>query len=131
MACTAFLLNIYLQDVIRFIKVSDRVIPLNNDTSSDILRDPTILRLVTVVNLTSLSVLEVLEYNFNRKDISKALAKGVIKFDKSSSVPAPPEGTSKEVIHHVLETGDYYFGLLSSKVRLTELGLYLLQTIKA
>ena len=59
------------------------------------------------------------------------MAKGVIKFDKSSSVPPAPEGTSNEVIHHVLETGDYYFGLLSSKVRLTEVGLYLLETIEA
>ncbi len=90
-----------------------------------------ILRLVTVVYLTSLSILELLEYNFSRKDISRALAKGVIKFDKSSSLPPAPEGTSKEVIYHVPETGDYYFGLLSSKVRLTEVGLDLLEAIEA
>jgi hypothetical protein len=114
-----------------YIKMGDRVIPLNHDALSELLNDPVILRLVTVVNLTSLSILELLEYNFSRKDISRALAKGVIKFDKSSSLPPAPEGTSKEVVYHVLETGDYYFGLLSSKVRLTEVGLYLLETIEA
>jgi hypothetical protein len=76
-----------------------------------------------------MSILELLEYNFSRKVVSNALAKAVIKFDKSS-VPPPPEGTSKEVISHVLETGDYYFGVLSSKLRLTELGLYILETIE-
>lgn len=112
--------------------MGDRVIPHNHDALSELLNDPTILRLVTVVNVTSMSILELLEYNFSRKDVSRALAKGVIKFDKSSvPSPPPPEGTSKEVISHVLETGDYYFGLLSSKVRLTEVGLYLLETIEA
>jgi hypothetical protein len=33
-------------------------------------------------------------------------------------------------VHHVLETGDYYFGLLSSKVKLTRLGLYMLEIIE-
>ena len=131
MACTAFLLNIYSQEFIKFIIMSDRALPLNHDALSELLNDLMILRLVMVVNLTTLSILELLEYNFSRKDISRALAKGVIKFDKSYSVPPAPEGTSKEVIHHVLETGDYYFGLLSSKVRLTEVGLYLLETIEA
>lgn len=125
------MLNIYLRHAIKYIKMGDRVIPLNHDALSELLNDLMILRLVTVVNLTSLSILELLEYNFSRKDVSRALAKGVIKFDKSSAVPLAPEGTSKEVIHHVLETGDYYFRLLSSKVRLTEVGLYLLETIEA
>lgn len=103
------MLDIYLRYAIKYIKMGDRVIPLNHDALSELLNDPTILRLVLVVNLTSLSILELLEYNFSRKDVSRALAKGVIKFDKSSSVPPVPEGTSNEVIHHVLETGDYYF----------------------
>lgn len=130
LARSAFLLNIYLQHVVNIHKMGDRVIPHNHDALTELLNDPTILRLVTVVNLTSLSILELLEYNFSRKDVSRALAKGVIKFDKTSVPPAPPEGTSKEVIRHVLETGDYYFGVLSSKVRLTEVGLYMLETIE-
>ena len=36
----------------------------------------------------------------------------------------------EEVVRHVLETGDYYFGLLSSKVKLTKLGLYMLEIIE-
>lgn len=122
--------NILAVYVINIQKMGDRVIPHNHDALSELVNDPTILRLVTVVNVISMSILELLEYNFSRKVVSSALAKGVIKFDKSS-VPPPPEGTSKEVISHVLETGDYYFGLLSSKVRLTEVGLYLLETLEA
>jgi hypothetical protein len=110
-------------------KMSDRIIPHNHDALFQLLNDPMILRLVTVVNLASLSILELLEYNFTRKDVSRALAKGVVKFDKTS-VPSAPEGTSKEVIRHVLETGDYYFGVLSSKLRLSYLGLYILETIE-
>lgn len=109
--------------------MSDRIIPHNHDALFELLNDPTILRLVTVVNLASLSILELLEYNFSRKDVSRALAKGVIKFDKTS-VPPAPEGTSMGAIRHVLETGDYYFEVLSSKVRLSELGLYILETIE-
>ena len=85
------MLDIYLRYAIKYIKMGDRVIPLNHDALSELLNDPTILRLVLVVNLTSLSILELLEYNFSRKDVSRALAKGVIKFDKSSSVPPAPE----------------------------------------
>lgn len=72
------MLNIYLRYAIKYIKMGDRVIPLNHDALSELLNDPTILRLVIVVNLASLSILELLEYNFSRKDVSRALAKGVI-----------------------------------------------------
>jgi hypothetical protein len=88
------------------------------------------VRVVTVVNLASLSILELLEYGFTRKDVNRAMAKGVIEFDKPS-VPSMPETMSRgDIVHHVLETGDYYFGMLSSKVKLTRLGLYMLEIIE-
>ncbi len=58
------MLNIYLGHAIKYIKMSDRVIPLNHDALSELLNDLMILRLVKVVNLTSLWILELLEYNF-------------------------------------------------------------------
>ncbi len=85
------MLDIYLGHAIKYIKMGDRVIPLNHDALAELLKNPTILRLVIVVNLASLSILELLEYNFSRKDVSRALAKGVIKFYKSSSVSPAPE----------------------------------------
>ena len=109
--------------------MSDHTVPLDHDALSGLLKDPVMIRIVTAVNLASLSILELLEYGFTRKDVSRAMAKGVIEFDKP---PALPETMSKrDITQHVLETGDYYFGLLSSKVKLTKLGLYMLEIIQA
>lgn len=111
-------------------RMSDPAIPLDHDALSELLNDPVMTRVVTVVNLASLSILELLEYGFSRKDINRAMAKGVIEFDKQP-MPSTPETMSKgDIVHHVLETGDYYFGLLSSKVRLSRLGLYMLEIIE-
>lgn len=110
--------------------MSDPAIPLDRDGLARLLNDPVMVRIVTVVNLASLSILEILEYGFTRKDINRALAKGVIVFDKRPMAAAPETMRKDDVIRHILETGDYYFGLLSSKVKLSNLGLYMLETIE-
>ena len=112
--------------------MSDPTIPLAHDALSGLLNDLVMIRLVTVVNLASLSILELLEYGLSRKDVSRAMAKGVIEFDKQPPMLTTLETMSKgeEVVRHVLETGDYYFGLLSSKVKLTKLGRYMLEIIE-
>ena len=69
--------------------MGERVTPFNDVALSGLLNDPTILRLVTVVNITSISLLELLEFNFTRNDFNRALAKGVIKFYKLSIPPIP------------------------------------------
>lgn len=108
---------------------SDQTVPLNHDALAGLLNDPVMIRVVMAVNLASLSILELLEYGFIRRDISRAMAKGIIEFDKMQALP---ENMSKiDVVQRVLETGDYYFGLLSSKVKLTKLGLYMLEIIEA
>ena len=109
--------------------MSDFAVPLDHDALSGLLNDPVMIRVATAVNLATLSILELLEYGFTRKDVSRAMAKGVIEFDKP---PVLPETMNRrDVVQHVLETGDYYFGLLSSKVKLTKLGLYILEIIEA
>jgi hypothetical protein len=108
--------------------MSEHAVPLDHDALSGLLNDPVMIRVATAVNLASLSILELLEYGFTRKDVSRAMAKGVIEFDK---LPVLPEAMNRgEVVQRVLETGDYYFGLLSSKVKLTKLGLYMLEIIE-
>jgi hypothetical protein len=108
--------------------MSEHAVPLDHDALSGLLNDPVMIRVATAVNLTSLSILELLEYGFTRKDVSRAMAKGVIEFNKP---PVLPEAmNSGDVVQRVLETGDYYFGLLSSKVKLTKLGLYMLEIIE-
>jgi hypothetical protein len=104
--------------------MSDWTVPLNHNAVEELLRDPTIIRIVTVVNLSSLSILELLEYDLSREDINRAMAKGVIAFDKSTLSEDVASVEKK-----TLGSGDYYFKFLGSKVRLTELGLYILETI--
>jgi hypothetical protein len=90
------------------------------------LRDPAIVRIVTVLDITHLSILELLEYGLTRQDINRALASGVIEIDKETFPRA--DITSAEGL---LVAGDVYCQqFLSSKVKLTALGLYLLDCIK-
>lgn len=89
-------------------------------------KDPIIIRVVTVLDITRLSILELLEYGLTRQEVSYAMTKGVIEIDKEAAPKA--EITSAE---RILVEGDIYFTkFLSSKVRLTTLGLYLLDCIK-
>jgi hypothetical protein len=109
--------------------MSDFALPVDHFALSELLRDPVIVRIVRVVNLTHLSILELLEYGFERKDVNRAMAKGVIEFDKAGLPPGERIG-QPDVVQHVLETGDYFFNVLSVKIRLTKLGLYILDLIE-
>ena len=92
---------------------------------SNLLKDPIIMRIVIVLDVTHLSVLELLEYGLSRQDISRALSVGVIEIEK---MPSEAEVISAE---SVLLAGDTYFQqFLSSKVKLTTLGLHLLDCVK-
>lgn len=91
------------------------------ETVTRLLKDPTIVRLVTVLDIASLSILELLEYGLTRRDVNHVLTNEVIEIDKKSEDPY--EG--------LLVSGDtYFYHFLNSKVRLTELGLNLLECIK-
>lgn len=96
------------------------------ETLTKLLRDPTIVRIVTVLDITRLSVLELLEYGLTREDINQALINGVIEVDKEALRNVPV--TAAEGL---LVAGDTYFQqFLNSKVKLTKLGLYFLECIK-
>jgi hypothetical protein len=96
------------------------------------LKDPIIVRIVRILDITSLSILELLEYDLTRKDINHALSNGVIKIDKSpssSSAASPYEDNNNK--SNILVSGDYYFyNFLNGKVKLTEMGLQILESIK-
>ena len=87
------------------------------------------MRIVGILDITSLSILELLEYDLTRKDINHALSNGVIKIDKSpSSAASTYEDNSNR---NVFVSGDYYFyNFLNSKVKLTEMGQQILESIK-
>lgn len=86
----------------------------------ELLDDPVLGRIAKVIDKASLSILELLEYGITQKEINHALANGIISFDKTSDRSGGEYGAP---------TGDYYFRFLNSKVKLTDLGLTLLQHI--
>ena len=91
-----------------------------------LLQESVIVRVLTVLDITSLSILELLEYGLTRQDVNYALSKGIIEIDKGTLPKV--EITSAEGL---LIAGDIYFEqFLNSKVRLTALGQYLLDCIK-
>lgn len=103
--------------------------PIDLAQLTELLRDPVIVRLVTVIDLARLSILELLEYDFTRSQINNALQKGVIAIDKT--VSSYQEGPTTIDEKNLLVSGDYYFyRFLNSKVKLTELGLYILDVVK-
>jgi hypothetical protein len=100
--------------------------PIDFETITKLLKDPVIVRVVTILDIASLSILELLEYNLNRQDISYALVRGVIQIDKATLPPAQIASSEGFFV-----AGDiYYYQYLSSKLRPTELGNYLLECIK-
>jgi len=103
---------------------------IDSDRFTKLIRDPIIISIVSELDIASLSILELLEYNITRDDINYALSNGVIHVDKSAS------STTYEGIQHIqdlnlLVSGDFYFhNFLSSKVKLTDVGLSILESIK-
>jgi|GEM_PF-609040 hypothetical protein len=113
--------------------MSERDMPIEPVHLTELIRNPVIVRIVSILDLASLSILELLEYNLERREINYALSEGVIAIDKttspsSSSQLHPIEMRQKD---NILLRGDsYFYDFLNSKVRLTELGLHILDSIK-
>ena len=107
-------------------------ITIGSDQLTKLIRDPIIVKIVSILDIASLSILELLEYNLTRKDINYALLNGVIAVDKSTASSSTAyEDTQPIQDLNILVSGDFYFhNFLSSKVKLTDVGLYILDTIK-
>lgn len=104
---------------------------ISTETVSALLGDAIIVRIVTVLDISSLSILELLEYDISRSDINHALANDVVEIDKSAP-PATKETTADPTVENLLVSGDvYYYRFLNSKVHLTELGKYLLSSLNS
>ncbi|MGA8737900.1 MAG: hypothetical protein WB501_02650, partial [Nitrososphaeraceae archaeon] len=63
--------------------MSDKI-PIDRVTLSDLMRRPIIVRIVSILDITSLSILELLEYGLTLKDINFSMANGVIAYDKAA-----------------------------------------------
>jgi hypothetical protein len=101
-------------------------IPIDRAALNELMRRPIIVRIVTILDITSLSILELLEYDLTLKDINYSMANGVISYDK----PKKRVGSEETSALGIPLSGDYYYNFLNSKVKLTDLGLYILDSIK-
>jgi hypothetical protein len=114
--------------------VSERNIPIDPVHLTELIRKPVIVRIVSILDLASLSILELLEYNLERREINYAISEGVIAIDKTNSPSSLSQSHPTEILYedNILIRGDsYFYNFLNSKVRLTVLGLYILDSIKA
>ena len=105
--------------------MSERL-PIDLAALTVLMRSPIILRIVSILNITSLSILELFEYGLTLKDVNYSMANGVIIYDK----PKRPLGTEETSALGIPLTGDYYYKL-NSKVKLTEIGLSILESVKS
>ena len=68
------------------------------------------MRIVSVLDIASLLILELLEHNLTLKDINHALLNGVTTVDKSAaSSPTAYEDTQPIRDLNILVSGDFYF----------------------
>jgi hypothetical protein len=64
-------------------------IAIDDTHLTELIRNPTVVRIVSILDLASLSILELLEYNLDRREINYALSERVIAIDKlTTSSPA-------------------------------------------
>ena len=104
--------------------MSDRV-PIDMGVITELMRNPIVIRIVTILDITNLSILELLEYGLTLKDINFSMANGVIAYDQAAK-----RLSTEETALGIPLSGDYYYQFLNSKVKLTELGPYILESIK-
>jgi hypothetical protein len=100
--------------------------PIESEVIAELLRNPVIIKIVTILDEESLSILDVLEYGVSTTDVNFALANQIIKIEKSN----PSSNKESSPINMPEVGGDYYYEFLNRKVMLTEIGLYLLDCLK-
>jgi hypothetical protein len=108
--------------------MSERNMPIDQVHLTEL---PVIVRIVSILDLASLSILELLEYNLERREINRAISEGVIAIDKIISPSSSSQLNHTEMMEdNILLRGEsYFYNFVNSKVRLIELGLFVLDSI--
>lgn len=99
-------------------------LPPTEETLERFLHDSTIIKIVTVLDISSLSTLELMEYGLTKQDIRYSYVNGIIEFDLAALLCCPTPSLIEEIVH------SYYDFWNSRKFRLTRLGLYILDCLK-
>jgi hypothetical protein len=100
-------------------------IPIDNVTLSKLMNTPIIIRIATILDITSLSILELLEYDINLGDIIFAMANGVVAYDNEALI-----ASSEHDITEIVPNANLYYAFVRRKVKLTRIGLHILELIK-
>jgi len=98
--------------------MSDKKIPIDPVHLTELIRNPVIVRIVSILDLASLSILELLEYNLERTEIHYALSDGVIAIDKTISPSISSELHTTDTVQedNILLRGEsYFYNFLNSK----------------
>jgi hypothetical protein len=82
----------------------------------EFLRNP-IVRIVGILDLVRFSILELLEYNLERREINFALSEGVTTIDKTTSLSSQPHSIESMNVDNILLRQYYFYNFLNSKVR--------------
>ncbi|MGB8574414.1 MAG: hypothetical protein WCD19_08175 [Nitrososphaeraceae archaeon] len=101
-------------------------LPTDMNTLTELMRKPIIIRIVSILDVTSLSILELLEYGLTLNDVNYSMTNRVICYEEPRLVLVAEDYSGLGIG----QTPDYYYNSLRSKVKLTEIGLYILESIK-
>ncbi|HEY7695638.1 MAG TPA: hypothetical protein VH797_06050 [Nitrososphaeraceae archaeon] len=103
----------------------DQRVPIDSVSLTKLLNNATIIRIVTIVDITSLSILELFEYEIGMRDIIYSLVNGVITYDNST-----PMSATEDNLLSIPANPHHYYAFVRRKVKLTAIGLYILDCIK-
>jgi hypothetical protein len=78
-------------------------IPIDRAALNELMMRPIIVRIVTILDITNLSILELLEYDLTLKDINYSMANGVIAYDKRAKRLGSEETSALGIPRHPLQ----------------------------
>ena len=103
----------------------DQQVPIDSVSLTKLLNNATIIRIVTIVDITSLSILELFEYEISMRDIIYSLVNGVITYDNPAAM-----SITEESLLAIPTNPHHYYAFVRRKVKLTAIGLYILESLK-
>ena len=73
----------------------------------------------------------IMDFGYSKYYQSQCLAEEIIMFDKSATIHNDVSSNFPLIEQDIIASGDsYFYNFLNSKVKLTELGLYILDTLR-
>jgi len=100
-------------------------LPIDRVALTKLLNTPAVIRIVTILDITSLSILELFEYDISIGDIIYSMVNGVITYDNSALA-----STTEERLFSIPTNPPHYYAFVRRTVKLTDLGIYILESLK-